>query len=510
MGEVVLNSGMSQQVYLGVDVGAESGRVMAGLWDGQRMQLEELHRFPNGGVVMNGGLRWNILGLWGEIQKGLALAASRFGKSIVSVGVDTWGVDFVLLSKSGELLGLPFHYRDARTRGMFQRAFSRVPREEIFAATGLQFMEINTLYQLLALQKNSPELLGFAETLLMIPDYLHFCLSGTRASEFTIATTSQCVSPSKRAWDTDLIQKLGLPSKIFPEIVPPGSPIGTLRPALADRTGLGAIKVVTPAAHDTGSAVAGVPSQFTGRSNWAYLSSGTWSLLGVEVRDALLSPRVLELNFTNEGGVDGTYRLLKNIMGLWLLQQCRRSFAEKGSNHTYEQLAALAGQAPAFRSLVNPDDSRFLNPPDMPAAIQEFCRETGQPVPETEGQFARCILESLALTYASVLDGLEQLTGNKIEVLHIVGGGARNQLLNQFTADAANRMVIAGPVEATVLGNLLVQARSHGEIRSLSDIRAVVCVSSEVNELKPAQTPAWQAARGRFAQLQTHRRAAVA
>lgn len=492
---------MSQQVYLGIDIGAESGRVMAGLWDGKRIELQELHRFANGGVMINGSLRWNVVGLWNEIQNGLALAAKRFGKSIRSIGADTWGVDYVLLSKTGELLGLPFHYRDSRTRGMFQRAFGRMPREEIFAATGLQFMEINTLYQLLALQKNSPELLDAAETFLMMPDYLHYCLSGARVSEFTIATTSQCVNPKKRAWDNTLLERMGLPAKMFPEIVPPGSRIGTLHPELAGRLGMEGVHVVAPAAHDTGSAVAGVPSQHTGKSNWAYLSSGTWSLLGVEIQDALLSPRVLDLNFTNEGGVDGTYRLLKNIMGLWLLQQCRRSFAANGRDLSYEQLAQLASEAPAFRSFVNPDDSRFLNPADMPKAIQEYCRETDQPVPETEGQFARCILESLALTYAEVLDGLEQLTGNKIDVLHIVGGGSRNKWLNTFTANASNRTVIAGPVEATVLGNLLVQARSQGEIHSLNDIRAVVRASGEVTQIEPTQASAWQDARGRFAEL---------
>src|SRR4051812_139699 len=395
---------MAQQVYLGVDLGAESGRVMAGLWDGKKMQLEEMHRFPNGGVAIADTLRWNTLGLWSEIQTGLTAAAKKFGKSVVSVGVDTWGVDFALLSKSGELLGLPYHYRDARTRGMLQKAFARVPREEIFAATGLQFMELNTLFQLLALQKNSPELLAAAETLLLTPDFLNFCLSGARVSEFTIATTSQCVNPKKRAWATDLLQKLGLPTKIFPDIVPPGTRVGQLRQTLAERTGLGTIAVVAPAAHDTGSAVTGVPTKNTGKPSWAYLSSGTWSLLGVEVQDALVLPRVLELNLTNEGGIDGTYRLLKNIMGLWFIQQCRRSFAENGREFSYEQLAQMATEAEPFRSLVDPDDSRFLNPPDMPKAIQEFCRETGQPVPETESQFARCVFESLALTYATVLD----------------------------------------------------------------------------------------------------------
>jgi len=365
----------------------------------------------------------------------------------------------------------------------------------------LQFMEINTLYQLLAHQKNNPELLAAAETLLLMPDFLHYCLSGARVSEFTIATTSQCVNPKKRAWDTGMLEKLGLPTKIFPEIVPPGTRIGQLRASLAERTGLGPIAVVAPAAHDTGSAVAAVPTTNTGKANWAYLSSGTWSLLGVELQDALLSPRVLELNITNEGGVDGTYRLLKNIMGLWLMQQCRRAFIEKGKDISYEQLVQLASEAPAFRSLVDPNDDRFLNPPSMPAAIKDFCRDTSQPIPETEGQFARCVFESLALTYASTLEGLEGLTGTKIEAVHVVGGGSRNKVLNQFTANACGRPVIAGPVEATGFGNLLVQARSHGEIKTLADIRAAVRASSEVTQCDPENAAAWQDARGRFAKL---------
>jgi rhamnulokinase len=335
----------------------------------------------------------------------------------------------------------------------------------------------------------------------MMPDFLNFCLSGARVCEFTVATTSQCVNPRKRAWATDLLQKLGLPTKIFPDIVPPGTRIGQLRPGLGERTGLGQIAVVAPAGHDTGSAVAGVPTKNTGKPNWAYLSSGTWSLLGVEVQDAQLSPRALELNVTNEGGIDGTYRLLKNIMGLWLVQGCRRSFIEKGKEFSYEQLAQMASEAPAFRSLVNPDDDRFLNPPDMPAAIQEFCRETGQPVPETEGQLVRCVYESLALTYAKVLDGMEELTGTKIEVVHIVGGGSRNQVLNQFAANACGRPVVSGPIEATVFGNLLVQARSHGELHSLADIRAAVRESSEVVHFDPDNSAAWQDARGRFGEL---------
>jgi rhamnulokinase len=376
-----------------------------------------------------------------------------------------------------------------------------VPRGEIFAATGLQFMEINTLYQLLALQESSPELLAAAETLLMTADFLNFCLAGTRVCEFTIATTSQCVDARRRRWAGELLKKFGLPERIFPEIVPPGSKLGALRPSVAQHAGLGKVAVVAPAAHDTGSAVAGSPAARTGRCDWAYLSSGTWSVLGVEAQEALISPRVLELDFTNEGGIDSTYRLLRNIVGLWLLQQCRRSFAGKGREWSYEQLVRAAAEAPAFRSLVSPDDSRFLNPADMPAAISDFCRETGQPAPETDGQFARCIFESLALTYAGAVGGLEELTGTKIETLHVVGGGSRNSLLNAFTAGATGRPVVAGPTEATVLGNVLVQARSHGELHSLAEIRAAVRESSEVTEFAPTEPGAWKEARGRFGEL---------
>jgi rhamnulokinase len=476
---------------------------MAGVWDGRRMRLEELHRFPNGPVHLAGTMRWDVLRLWSEIEQGLALAAKRFGKSVVSVGVDTWGVDFVLLSKTSELLGLPYHYRDARTRGMLDHAFSRVPRAEIFAATGLQFMEISSLYQLLALEQNNPELLAAADCFLMMPDFLHWCLCGSRVVEFTNATTTQCFHPAKRNWSFDLLHKLGLPTHIFPEVVPPGTKLGHLRDSVAERTGLGPIDVIAPATHDTGSAVAAVPTRNSGKTNWAYISSGTWSLMGVEVGDALLSQRVLELNLTNEGGVNFTYRLLKNIMGLWLVQQCKRAFESRGKNLDYAELVRLASESPPLRSFVDPDDARFLNPPDMPAAIQSFCRDTGQPVPETEGSLVRCALDSLALKYQTVLGWLEELSGNRIEVIHVVGGGSRNELLNQFTANACNRPVLAGPVEATVLGNLLVQARASNETVSLDDLRTIVRESSALQEFDPdaATAASWQEARGRFAAL---------
>jgi rhamnulokinase len=493
---------MSEQVYLGVDLGAESGRVMAGLWDGQQMRLEPVHRFPNEPVEMGNGFHWDVARLWFEIQNGLTAAARTYGSRIVSVGVDTWGVDFALLSKSSELLGQPYHYRDRRTVGMMEAAFARVPRAQIFAETGLQFMELNSLYQLLALQKNSPELLAQADCLLFMPDYLHWCLSGARVAEFTIASTSQLLHPSG-AWSQKLLAQFNLPANIFPPIVRPGTKIGQLRESIAARTGLGKIAVTVPAAHDTGSAVAATPTTHTGRANWAYLSSGTWSLLGVEVAQAIVSPRVLELNLTNEGGVDGTYRLLKNIMGLWLVQQCRRAFESRGNKLDYADLMPLAAGEPALVSLVDPNHQDFLNPPDMPRAIQEFCRATGQPAPQSEGALVRCALESLALAYQSTIAALEEVTGTRIEVIHIIGGGSRNDLLNQFTADACARPVLAGPVEATALGNLLIQARGCGEIGSLAEMRSSVTRSTELRafEPSPANAAAWQQAQARFAPL---------
>jgi rhamnulokinase len=489
---------MRQNVYLAIDLGAESGRVIAGLWNGKTIRLEQIHRFPNGPVHLAGTLRWDVLRLWAEIQNGLTLAAAKYGNSIVSAGADTWGVDYVLLTRQGEILGQPFHYRDARTNGMMEKTFKKVPRAEIFAQTGLQFMQLNTLFQLLAAKLHTPDLLERADGLLFMPDFIHWALSNSRAAEFTIASTSQCLNPLTRNWAVPLLKKLGLPTRLFPKVVPPGTTLGKIRPGLAEETGLGSINIVAPPSHDTASAVAGVPTTNTGKANWAYLSSGTWSLMGVEVQKASLSPRTLELNLTNEGGLDGTYRLLKNIMGLWLVQQCKRAFDARSRKYDYAQLARLAAKAPALRSLVNPDDPRFLNPPDMPKAIQAFCRDTGQPVPKTEGELVRCTYESLALKYRQVLGSLEELTGNRIEVVHIVGGGSQSDLLNQFTADACQRPVVAGPVEATAMGNLLVQARASGELSSLADIRNVVRKSSQVKTYEPRAPTAWETAAARL------------
>jgi len=492
---------MPEQCYLGIDLGAESGRVIAGLFDGRTMRLEPVHRFSNGPVSVADSLLWNVLGLWSQIQQGLGQAGHTYGESIVSAGVDTWGVDFALLGRNGELLTHPYNYRDPRTQGIMNAAFSRVSRREIFAATGLQFMEINTLYQLLAMQRSHPEILAIAERFLLMPDLFHWLLAGSQVVEFTNATTTQFFHPPSGDWAFDLLRKFEVPTQMFGEVVPPGTRLGALRTSIAQRTGLGRIEIVAPAAHDTGSAVAAVPTDHTGSARWAYISSGTWSLMGVEVQEAILTDRALELNVTNEGGIDGTYRLLKNIMGLWLVQECRRSLERQGKAVDYGQLAHHAANADPFRSIVDPDDRRFLAPDDMPSELQEYCHETNQPIPETEGQLVRCALESLALKYRYVLAGLEELTGERVEVIHIVGGGCQNELLNQFTANACGRPVIAGPVEATAFGNVLVQARAAGEISSLAEMRAVVQSSSPLKTYQPKDQDAWEQAYGRFRDL---------
>lgn len=489
---------MSSKIYLAIDLGAESGRVIAGILDQGRIRLDEVHRFPNGPVPLAGTRRWDVLRLWNDILEGLAKGAQRYGSDIVSVGVDTWGVDYVLLSAKNEILGQPYNYRDPRTHGLMQQSFSRVPRKEIFGQTGLQFMEINTLYQLIAMQLQDPELLGMADHFLLMPDFFHWLLCGSRVVEFTNATTTQFFHPTNRDWATDLLRKFDLPVSIFPEVVTPGTPLGSLREEVSTRTGLGRISVVAPPTHDTAAAVVAVPTESTGTASWAYISSGTWSLIGVEVQEAILTDAALALNVTNEGGIDGTYRLLKNVMGLWLVQESRRSFERAGRVYDYSELTQLAEAAEPFRSLVTPNDDRFLSPVDMAAEIRDWCAETSQPIPETDGQCIRCALESLALKYRQVLEGIEALTGEKIEVIHVVGGGSRNDLLNQFTASACGRPVIAGPTEATALGNVLVQARSAGDIGTLSEIREVVRVSSDLRRFDPVDSAAWNAAYERF------------
>ena len=490
----------AMQKYAAVDLGAESGRILVGSFDGQKLTLDEAHRFPNTSVRINHAhgetLHWDVLRLWNDIQDGLARAAQQ--GELSGVGVDTWGVDFGLLDTQDQLIGNPVHYRDARTDGMMETAFEIVPRGEIFASTGLQFMQLNTLFQMMAL-KNSPQLEA-TRTLLLIPDLLNFWLTGEKASEYSIASTTQMLNAQTRQWDSDLLGRLGLPSQILTSIQPSGTQRGRLRESLANRIGAKGTPVYAPGCHDTASAVVAVPAE---GSNWAYLSSGTWSLMGLEAAQPLINQQVAGYNFTNEGGVGDTIRFLKNIAGLWLVQECRRAWAREGHDYSYAELTEEAAGQAGGTAFIDPDAGDFLAPASMPEAIAEYCRRTGQTPPQSVGATVRCCLESLALKYRWVLERLEELSGQKIEVLHIVGGGTQNKLLSRLTADCLGRTVIAGPIEATATGNILTQAMARGELKNLSEIRQVVRASFplETFEPKPSSRGAWDAAYEKFLDL---------
>jgi len=485
---------------LAFDLGAESGRAMLGQLDGGRLQLSEVHRFPNGPVRLPDGLHWDVLRLWTEVERGVALAARQQGVELASIGLDTWGVDFGLLDRDGALIANPYHYRDSRTDGMMEEAFHRVPRAEIFEQTGIQFMQLNSLYQLLAMVVHRSPALDVADTFLTMPDLFNYWLTGRKVCEFTIATTTQCYDPRKRDWATSLLERMSIPTDIFPEIVEPGTVLGPLAAQVAEEVGVGQVPVIAPATHDTGSAVAAVPFE-SAPGRGCYISSGTWSLMGTEVTEPVITSQSLGYNFTNEGGVCSTFRLLKNIMGLWLVQECRRVWAREGQSYSYDQLTRMAEQAPPFVALVNPDDPAFLHPADMPAEIRAFCARTDQRAPETRGAMIRSILESLALTYRATLEKLEAMLGHRLEVIHIVGGGSRNQLLCQFTADATQQPVVAGPVEATAIGNVLMQALALGEFASLQEARALVRDSFEMVHYEPGDPAPWDAAYERFRAL---------
>jgi rhamnulokinase len=489
---------MAQTIdYLAFDLGAESGRAIIGRFDGARLQLDTLHRFPNGPVTVGGRLYWDVLRLWAALKEGLARYRHEAGAALDGIGLDTWGVDFALLGADDALLANPRHYRDPRTEGMLEVAFARVPREEIFATTGIQFMPINTLYQLLAMRHGGDPTLDIARTLLMIPDLFTFWLTGVKACEFSNATTTQFYDPRRGAWATSLLERMDLPTAILPPVIQPGTIVGPLLPAVAEEVGLQAT-VIAPACHDTGSAVAAVPAA---GDDFAYISSGTWSLMGVEAPAPVITPESLAFNLTNEGGVCGTFRLLKNIMGLWLVQECRRTWAAQGRTYSYADLTAMAAASPAFGPLVEPDCHDFLAPGDMPARVRAFCTRTGQTPPETEGAIVRCALESLALKYRWVLEKLEVLTGRTLRAIHVVGGGSQNGLLCQLTADATGRPVLAGPVEATAMGNALMQALACGRIGSLAEGREVVRRSCEVTTYAPRPAAAWDDAYARFLEI---------
>jgi rhamnulokinase len=479
---------------LAFDLGAESGRGVLGFFDGQRLRLEVIHRFPNGPVRTLDTLHWDVLRLYSEMLASLRRCATEHG-GVDALGVDTWGVDFALLGRGGTLLGNPRHYRDPYTEDVMEASFARVPRQEIFRQTGLQFMRFNTLFQLLALQRDRSPLLEAAETMLLMPDLFHYFFTGIKATEATDVSTTQLYDPSAKQWAYDLMKRFGLPTQILGTVIAPGTVLGPLRASVATETGLNPVPVIAPASHDTGSAVAAVPAQ--GKS-WAYISSGTWSLMGAEIDAPLITDQAAHYNFTNEGGAGGTIRFLKNIMGLWLVQECRRTWERAGQCYSYEMLAQLAAAALPFQSLVDPDCSAFWLPPSMPVALGEFCKRTGQPVPSEPGAVVRCALESLALRYRWVLERLEELLGRRLDVIHIVGGGSQNELLCQFAADACNRQVLAGPVEATATGNVLVQALGLGLLGSLAEAREVVRRSFEVKAYTPQRPERWQGPYQRF------------
>jgi rhamnulokinase len=490
---------MAEKAYLAVDMGASSGRHVIGLFDGQQLRLEEVYRFENGPVEMAGKLYWNLPGLWTHVRQGLAAAAAAHPNRVASVGVDTWGVDFGLLGPGDELLGSPYHYRDSRTNGLMEKAFSIVPREEIFRHSGLQFMQFNTLYQLLAMKLGGSPVLDIAETILFMPDLMHWLLTGVKCNEMTEASTSQFYNPVRGGWATELLEKFAIPTRFLGRIEQPGTRLGRVRPNIAAETGLNA-EVVLPGSHDTASAVMAVPahSRPGQRPDWCYISLGTWALMGIESPAPVVNDQVLKLNFTNEGGVGNTIRLLKNITGLWLVQECRRVWNQAGRNWGWEDLNKLAAAARPLVSFINPDASDFLAPENMPETIRRFCARAGQPVPADEGAILRCALDSIAMKFRHLLGMCEQLAGGRIDTIHIVGGGTKNRLLCQAGADASGRRVVAGPVEATSIGNLMMQAVAAGDVASIAEARDVIRRSFAVDEYEPKNTPAWDEAYERF------------
>ena len=485
--------------FLAVDLGAASGRVVLGTWDGQRFELRELHRFPNTPVQVSGHLHWDVLRLWHETLTGLAHYAVHYDQPLAGIGIDTWAVDFALLDGAGQLLGNPYHYRDRRTAGLPEYIDTQIAPAALYAQTGIQRLPINTLYQLASMRRNNTSLLQIADTLLLIPDLFHFWLTGRKVAEYTNATTTQFFAANERRWANELLQSLGLPSALLPPVVTPGTMLGPLLPEVLAASGLRhAAPVIATATHDTASAVAAIPGL---DEHSAYISSGTWSLVGVELPEPILSERAYTLNFTNEGGVDGTIRLLKNVGGLWLLQECQRQWQREGQVLSWEELLRLAEQSAPLASLVDPDAADFLNPSNMLEAIRHYCQRTGQPAPADIGAYARCCLESLALKYRWVIAALEDLTGRQIDTIRIVGGGSQNALLCQMTADACQRRIVAGPVEATALGNILVQALASGLLPNLAAGRQAIAASLAQTEYTPHSASDWQAAFRRFTLL---------
>jgi len=479
---------------LAFDIGASSGRAIVGTLNDNKLALDEIYRFPNSGIRKDDSFLWNISGIYTEVLNGLKKYVIKYGNRVDGIGIDTWGVDFVLLDKNDELVGPCYHYRDSRTKGMLNYMFEKVPKEEIFKYTGIQFMELNSSTQLYSLIHNDSPQLFISETFLMIPDYLNFLLCGKKCSEYSIATTSQLFNPNTLDWSQKLIEKLGLKPKLFQKIVTSGSLLGELREEIAQEVGLNKdTNIIAPACHDTGSAIAAVPvdMRMYKSGEWAYLSSGTWSLLGVELNKPIINAKSLEFNFTNEGGVENTIRFLKNVTGLWIIQECKKEWKKRGLEHTWEQLISFAAEAKPFQCFINPDDPLFHNPPDMIQAIQNYCEMSDQIYPKTIGEVSRVIFESLAFRYKQVTNSMEKITNKKVKILYIIGGGSSNQLLNQFTANSLNIPIKTGPIEATAIGNILIQAKAIGLINYLDALRNIVIKSFPIADYYPEDVRSW-------------------
>jgi len=488
---------MSKNYFLAFDLGASSGRAMLGILENSELQLTEIHRFKNQMAQIHGHFYWNIFSLFDELKTGLRKCISEYKIQPLSFGIDTWGVDYSLITKTGQLAGLPFAYRDHRTDDAMDEFFKILPKKETYLLSGIQFLQFNSLFQLFSSVRENYPPLQIADGLLFTPDSLNYLFTGVKKNEYTIASTSQMLKPGKAEWEEQLFKAAGIPETLQQEMVQPGTVLGLALPEIDEQTGCGEITCVAVASHDTASAVVSVPAE---GENWAYLSSGTWSLLGIESAEPIVSEETLAMNFTNEGGVDGTTRFLKNIMGMWLIQECKRIWdAEK--EMSWQEIVELSQLAEPFKCLINPDDSNFLNPGNMPEAIREYCRKTDQYVPESKGEIARCIYDSLVLKYKYTLRQIESVTGKNIEKLHIIGGGAHNEMLNQLTADATGIPVIAGPAEATAIGNIMMQAKAMGFVTTLEEIRKMVRNSFPVKTYEPSAQADWEKAYSKFKQL---------
>jgi rhamnulokinase len=474
---------------LAFDFGASSGRAIIGSFDGEKITLEEVHRFTNDPVEVQGTIYWDVLRLFHEVKQGIVKAKNAGGFD--SIGVDTWGVDFGLIDEFGCLLENPIHYRDRRTNGILEEAFQLIPREELYGITGIQFMELNTVFQLLALKNKRPHILDRADKLLFMPDLFTYMLTGKKVTEYSIATTSQMVDLATRDWSGTVLEKLGIPARLLNEIVPSGTVAAQLSECVCDECGVEPVPVISVCGHDTQAALTAIPSS---EKDFAFISSGTWSLFGTELDEPIVNEKAIKMNVTNEGGYGYSIGFLKNIIGLWLIQESRRHWNRHGNDYSYADLERLALEAEPFKCFINPDSPEFLPHGNIPERVREYCVKTGQSVPQSVGEVVRCIYESLAMKYRLTFEKLMDCTGKEYASIHVIGGGTKDTLLCQMTANSCDRKVLAGPIEATVLGNILVQLLATGEIESIAKAREIVARSEGVKEYMPTESAQWKEA----------------